>query len=297
MESALKVLFVIGSGRSGSTILDNLLGEIDGVFSGGEIHNLWTKPMEQLRPCGCGRPVDGCPVWSDVAGELNAAWGNERLLDLNREVLDVRRAASLLKGKGDEATEAYAGAAADLYRTLRAVTGARVVVDSTKRPALAALALRVAGIHPYVLHLIRDPRAVAYSWRRSTGLRTHGSIHTTSRWVALNVAAGRVERAYGSAGMRMRYEDFVKEPRRGLEEILSLLDEVTDRVPIEGERTALLGPNHAVAGNPSRFRTGSVSLKEDDEWRTSIGSRDRVLTTGLSLPLLMRYGYRIRSRA
>jgi len=33
-----KVLFITGRGRSGSTILDNLLGQLDGFFSLGQVN-------------------------------------------------------------------------------------------------------------------------------------------------------------------------------------------------------------------------------------------------------------------
>lgn len=45
---SVKVLYVIGWGRSGSTILDNVLGQLDGCFSTGELHYFW----ERQRPAG-----------------------------------------------------------------------------------------------------------------------------------------------------------------------------------------------------------------------------------------------------
>ena len=37
MSERVKVLYIVGMGRSGSTILANSLGEVDGFFSAGEI--------------------------------------------------------------------------------------------------------------------------------------------------------------------------------------------------------------------------------------------------------------------
>ncbi|MBA3432215.1 MAG: hypothetical protein H0U16_12145, partial [Actinobacteria bacterium] len=50
----LKVLFIMGWTRSGSTILDNLLGEVEGFFSTGELHYLWRRGLLEGRLCSCG---------------------------------------------------------------------------------------------------------------------------------------------------------------------------------------------------------------------------------------------------
>jgi hypothetical protein len=56
-----------------------------------------------------------------------------------------------------------------------------------------------------------------------------------------------------------------------------------------------LGGNHTVSGNPSRFSSGSVRLRRDDEWRSKQRLTDRAISTTLSLPLLRRYDYQIGS--
>ena len=62
----VKVLYIAGSGRSGSTILDRILGQLDGFFSVGELCNLWDRGLLAHRKCGCGVPVDQCPTWTGI---------------------------------------------------------------------------------------------------------------------------------------------------------------------------------------------------------------------------------------
>ena len=73
-----------------------------------------------------------------------------------------------------------------------------------------------------------------------------------------------------------------------------LVGEDAEQLPLEGERTALLARNHTVSGNPSRFKTGAVDLREDTEWRARQSRRDRLAVTALAMPLLSRYGYDVR---
>ena len=60
------VLYIAGPGRSGSTLLDLVLGQVDGVVSIGELRNLWYAGFHGAWPCGCGKPVTECPFWSAV---------------------------------------------------------------------------------------------------------------------------------------------------------------------------------------------------------------------------------------
>lgn len=62
----VKVLYMLGLGRSGTTVLDLLLGGIDRFFSVGELQSLWKESIGEGRLCGCGRPVAQCPVWTSV---------------------------------------------------------------------------------------------------------------------------------------------------------------------------------------------------------------------------------------
>jgi hypothetical protein len=312
----VKVLYIIGWGRSGSTIMDNLLGEIDGFVSVGELTYLWQRGLLEGRRCGCGAPVRECELWSEV---LRRAFGAPlppeaepaRVVALQRDISRVRQTWSLVRRspadtQSDGSLAGYVDVAARLYRALAQVTGARVIVDSSKRPSDAALLRLVPGVAPYFVQLVRDPRAVAFSWRRRKAqldrnrpadLVQHGPIDSTLSWVGWNLAAEAIRRRYDPRrSMLLRYEDFVARPRAALVAMAELAGEHPAELPLRGARTARLAPNHTVSGNPSRFKTGTVELREDTQWIGAQRARDRVAVTTLALPLLRRYGYPLRPR-
>jgi hypothetical protein len=90
----------------------------------------------------------------------------------------------------------------------------------------------------------------------------------------------------------MRYEDFVADPRMSLGCILNFVDETRSLLPLQDERTLILRAQHTVSGNPSRFVTGNVELRENQAWKSEMKSSDRMLVTALTWPLLAKYGYR-----
>ena len=51
-----------------------------------------------------------------------------------------------------------------------------------------------------------------------------------------------------------------------------------------------LGPAHGLSGNPSRFKHGDIALRPDDRWREQMSRRDRIVTTAVALPQVLRVG-------
>lgn len=302
------MVYLGGWGRSGTTVLADLLGAHDGVFSGGEIRYLWQRGILGGRLCGCGKPVSGCELWQRVR---TAAYGPDEpdprhVVALQDEVARVRNTPQLLWSRRTRASAAlaeYRALLTRLYQGIAEVTGARVIVDSSKYPSDAAIVAGLTGVEQYLVHVIRDPRAVAYSWQRpktqldlptKPDMVKHSTTNSSLNWVAMNLALERVGHRYGPRRRRLRYESFVDDPAGQVAELLDFLGVPDDGCPFVGRNEATLGTNHTVSGNPSRFSTGTVMLSPDVEYRAHQRAADRRLVTGLTLPVLLRYRYPVR---
>lgn len=119
-----------------------------------------------------------------------------------------------------------------------------------------------------------------------------GPLDATLRWDLLNLGSDAIVRRTGpNRALRMRYEDFIATPREHVEIARILLNEPAGRSPFIDHHTVQLGKNHTIAGNPSRFVTGTLRLEDKREWRQSQTRLDRWITTAVALPFLRRYGY------
>jgi hypothetical protein len=301
----MKLLYVLGRGRSGSTVFANVLGELEGFFSGGEIRCFWDPVVVRESLCGCGAPIRECEVWSHALNRLSdvdieevSAWQHDIVREQQTyKLLRYRRTHSW------RTLERYADVMSRLYNALAEVTGARVIVDSSKRPSYAAFLRSVPGLDPYYVHLVREPRASAYSWlnRRHESSRgggeeviRRGALDATLRWDLLNLGSDAIiRRTSSNRAMRIRYEDFVARPRDHVELARIMLDEKRGDSPFVDDHTVRLGTNHTIAGNPSRFVTGTIHLEDKREWRQAQTRLDRWVTTAVALPFLRRYGYPI----
>jgi hypothetical protein len=177
-----------------------------------------------------------------------------------------------------------------------------VVVETSKRAQDAAVFASLPDFEHFVLHIVRDPRAVVHSWRRAKAFSVKGETRaigtrrlpsTVRRWVANCLSAELLRRELPSSHwLHMRYEAFAENPRRAIADILRLLGE-SGEAPFESDDTVLLHPNHIVAGNPSRFTTGPVKIRLDDAWHHEMSRREQRLVELATLPLMLRYGYAV----
>ena len=301
----VKVIYIAGYGRSGTTLLSIALEQHKDVFGAGEIHELTRNAWRQNAFCSCGEPLQSCSFWSAVA----KTWGKddpaEFLEDYRRrqgrfESLHALAALPLLETAGD--FSAFADETGRLFDIIASKSGKKVIVDSSKLPGRAASLARMASIDLFVVHLIRDGRGVAWSMMKAykpdlkAGLQREikpKSVYRTGlRWAMLNLGAERLKNIVGPQRyLRLRYEDFVRDPESALRRIGEMVEGL-DLAPI-GKAIhggAAARPVHQIAGNRLRMNE-TIRLSMDEAWRADMPSKSRRDFSRLCGWLLQRYGY------
>lgn len=286
--SRVKVVSITGAGRSGSTILDNVLGGVAEGFSVGELRYLWQRGLIEERKCGCSRPIPDCVVWPRI---LDQAFPNgieaQSVADSMKYVRTrYTPAASLrsLRGLYRRRLLPLAEILDALYPAIEAETGARFIIDSSKLPTYTYLLTMVPSVDLRIVHLVRDPRAVAFSRaRRKEQLDTaerrpmtqSRPARSAADWLVWNTTIRRLFGSGPNPYTLLRYEDLIREPTRSVERVLEIADEQgADLSHIRGNEVTL-GSNHTVSGNPGRFQTGAITLSLDEAWRREMTDRDR----------------------
>ena len=310
------VIYIAGTGRSGSTLLASLLGEVEGCFAAGEVRYLWQRGLAERRLCGCGVPVRECPVWKRVlaeSGHLDDPDRVEGVVSLLQRTGRIRNLPAILVGSLRpelDPARSLSGARdraalGDVYAAMAHVTGSRVIVDSSKLPAYANVLAATPGIDLRVVHLIRDPRGAAHSWSsRKTSDRWSCPVpHGADRTGQERGALGRLESG-GRPALRRPAGSLRATPLRGLRRrsarrrsagssrwsewrtpSLPFVDGDEARHLAQPQRRGQSGPpssrlDHSAPGRSLAHRDGAA--------RSASG---RAL---LTLPLLLHYGYTLR---
>jgi hypothetical protein len=301
--SPVTVLYISGYGRSGSTVLGRLLGELPRAAYVGEVNFFWAESVLGDRPCGCGRASADCPLWAKVIDRLGPDLTGRAAAVVAglRASTRLRHGLSALTGPGrrrvGEAAESVIAPLDELYVAVADESDCDVLVDSSKSPAYLQLLSAAPRVQVETIHLLRDPLAAADSWRRpkrepigTAELPRFSLAHSALMWNATNLLAGH-SRTRQPAHATVRYEDLMRDPNASLDAVGRALGRDLSPIGISDDGRAALGVSHSVAGNPSRFGAGVIQLRPDEAWRGRVTRRDRLAVDLLTYPVRRRYGY------
>jgi len=272
---------------------------------------MWLRSVRDDERCGCGQAFSACPFWQQVGRAAFGGWGQldvDRVTRLRAQVDRGRflpqLASARLRSRLQPALDEYVGYYQRTYAAIGQVSGSPVVIDSSKHASLAFCLRSSPGVDLRVVHMVRDSRAVAYSWGKvvdrpdaaGSQMATYKPASAALRWNVQNSALQLLSQL-GTPTLRVRYEDFVQDPAATLSEIAAFAGLPagpdfgflgTDGT---GRWRAELTATHTASGNPMRFTTGQVPIRYDGAWRSAMLAGNRRTVTALTLPLLMRYGY------
>lgn len=300
-QTPVRLIYVAGYGRSGTTLLDIALGEHPAIMGAGEVTTLARHVWDNSEYCACGQPVRDCPSWKAIVERWMEGEPADFLSDYRRAqkrtetLIGIGRWLPLLGWRN------HARRTLKLLRGMAAVSGRPILVDSSKLPGRAFALAAMPGVDLIVVHVVRDGRGVAWSllkgYERSVRdglqreLRPKPLLYTALRWAMVNIATERLCRHVGPArSIRVRYEDFVDDPRGAIGRIVALVGE---RPQIGLAQPVAFEPQHQVAGSRHRMQR-SIEMRADDKWKRDMPLAKQWLFTLLCAPLLRRYGYPLR---
>lgn len=303
MNQKVKVAYIAGWGRSGSTLLDSVLGQTSGFFSGGELFRLWDYGLQRGGICGCGELLTECPVWTAI---YQTAFGGldkldpQMLVDWHTQnvktssIPTVRNTLQTIENSQNPVLfllDAF-------YCSIAETTDSAVIIDSSKHPMYGALLTLLPSVDVYLIHLVRHPNAVVFSWKRkkimpdtNQHFRIRSAAETAFYWDVWNLGISYIQKRVGIKYLRVRYEDFIEFPQRSLQEIYDFLGESVAIMPVDHSRRFQMSVNHTVVGNPMKFKRGTIQLQLDSEWETGLSRGDKRTVSLLTWPLMAHYHY------
>jgi hypothetical protein len=211
-----KVIYVMGAGRSGSSILGVALGNCDGVFYAGELDK-WL-PRRGVSPL---EGEERARFWSAVREQVDAEdlYGYAPVLIERSSMLARPRAlrARLTLGRR------YRAVAAELFAAVARVAGAGWVLDSSHYPLRARELQRAEGIELHLLFLLREPQAVVASLaRKDVPERSYGTLAANAYlWLTYLICTWVFLRQPRARRLLVRHEGFLADPAGTLAAILA----------------------------------------------------------------------------
>lgn len=249
-----RILYIAGYGHSGTTILDILFGSTPGAFSLGEMTHM-VRPGFLEEYCSCNSTLDKCPFWSKVFDQWQAVSGTnwEEYRKLRHAFDNNKTYLRALVGSffPSKAFRRYAYLTEILYDTIHQVSGATVLVDSSKSPARPLVLAHFAKVQ--LLHVRRNFTGVANSEQKDIKVDLAKGLETASPpkalhkvfadWLVTNLFCTLT--SLRLRGRAIRFRKWISNPR-SLQRVVNFSD-----VDLEN---GLFKPAHMLAGNAIRLR-------------------------------------------
>jgi hypothetical protein len=299
----IPVVYILSTGRSGSTLLDLLLGSSENTWTLGEAQMLPWELRENRRPCGCGTPVAECDFWREVLPSISVGEGSYPI-DNFREAHTSAKAFrwsilwSMLLNRKDKnlhaAIQEYGNINARYFSKVRSEATERLnrevrwLVDASK-DIYRLLWLDASGQFDLrVVFLTKSPQAYAYSRIKSADTaRLKMASHATISWTLVNSLAWLVcYQKFRSRFIHVRYHDLASRP----DAYRSCFEEWLD-TPFPAWTPTVIREyvNHGISGGRMRWKDSAIRL--DEAWMHKLSSTEKSITRALSFPVAQALGY------
>lgn len=301
----LRVVYLAGSGHTGSTLLALLADAHPAIASVGEVAikpKIRRRGDAETQKCSCGDVVGACSFWNDVFARVRAQgldltagnWTNDyrfenpllhRLFTRDSSHSPIRR----LRRWAEEYLPIYHRRTRHIDRVnvafVRGVleaTGASVFFDTSKGTPRLARLLAIPSFDVKVVTLVRDVRAYAASARRRGKTATEAA--ETWRKDQLTIRE-LVSTLPPERRTLVRYEDLCQDP----DQILRRLWEFCG-VPAIDPPARVVSNEHHVLGNNMRM-AGPIEVKFDQRWRRDMPPAEASAVLRIAGPLHGEFGY------
>lgn len=240
-----KLVFILGSQRSGTTALEYILSTNSNLFAIGEVRLLenFIKNNAKIKlskgRCTCGKLITRCPFWSRVFNQMECLY-DVKIEDLITNISREEHLRALYESIDHETDE--------------------ILIDSSKNiEYINTLAKALPDWDISIIYIYRDPFQVSLSarkWHKKIGRMRRPQFVSMIRWLRSNFRMRLwLIRHREIKYLVLRYEDFVSDP-------LVNLRKVSDVIGIQGDYSLKLNLRdlHTVAGTPTRFESNEFVL-------------------------------------
>ncbi len=322
-QDPLTIIYIASEVRSGSTLLDHLLGNHPQISSIGEIRNIYSF-LHQGRDgsevgwiCTCGLDLDSCPVWSRTRdnyrqrtgenfGQTEIKIGYPQRARLHHFwvllaiLVPIRSWKESLYKKAfqDQKIRQVGEETLNILHSFAESQGKRMIVDSSKRASqlYALLQSQRDQVRIKAVHLVRDGRAVIYSkMTRAEQYSEFGVrfqlFEAIQAWIYNNLKIQSVFRLLPVGNtIRVRYEDLCRDPKDVIRKICAQLE-----IPFDDRMLKISGEEkHNIGGSPHRFTWDQdTRIRLDDRWKAGLPQRQRLMFSLFAGLLLKYYGYEL----
>jgi len=279
------ILYLLGSGRSGTTLLATILNSTNTISTSGELHQFYTYLLDKSA-CSCGAIVTECEFWKLVINDMNLTPEEIQVYAKKQNNEEGHRyIPSILLGR--KASPDYTLSQEKLFNAISNHTNKHWILDSSKYIGRFLLLNQISSFKLKGIYVVRDVRGVINSFNKQ--VQTPRKPISTIVYYLLTNFFGQLVCWLNKDVIKLKYEDFIDNPHEHIQDIYkNLLGQNYD----EDTLNDIFEIPHIIGGN--RLKSSkTIKIKKDTAWKTTISRPKQVLYYLLCLPFMLLNRYKL----
>lgn len=278
------LIYLLGAGRSGTTIIATVLGRHSQIITIGEMHQFLDHLVEH-RECSCGQALAGCSFWKKIVNKLDM--DSENLISWqqssNSKELHRKVPSLLLSQKGDSKYLEIHETIFDIINN--STLNNEFILDSSKYIARYLLLRKSQKINVKGIYVVRDVRGVISSFKKK--VQTSRSPISTVIYYSLINFFGQIICWTDKNVIKIRYEDFMERPNEVLMKIYEHLNIENENIIVNEYQVP-----HIIGGNRLKHQS-KIVLNKDEKWKENIPRHKQILYYLQAFPFMLMNKYNI----
>jgi len=285
-EKPINLLYLLGAGRSGTTMLTTVLNNHPQIYAVGEMHQFLDYVTEN-KDCSCGSNVSACEFWGPVIDKLDHTLLEEPNTVSFSNNLECHKyiPKHYLKATPNKR---YSALVNMIFNAISQEVDEPWLLDSSKYISRFLLLRKNKRFNVKGIYMVRDVRGVVHSFGKKVQTQK-GPLSAILYYTLINFW-GQLVTTFDRNIIQIRYEDFVNNPDEVLKKLeghvfqenseTTRLDQKTFKIP------------HIIAGNRLRSQKQLV-IKKDLAWKKNISRGKQILYYFLAFPTMFVNRYKV----
>ncbi|MCB0457926.1 MAG: sulfotransferase, partial [Flavobacteriaceae bacterium] len=267
-QEKINLIYLLGAGRSGTTMLATILNTHSKIHTLGEMHQFLDYMLED-KDCSCGKNLSQCDFWGAILQDLDISYlKNKARVDLSNSLEKHYQIPFYLLGKPLNKT--YQKMGDMIFEEVQKKISKPWLLDSSKYISRYLLQRKNKKINLKGIYLIRDVRGVIHSFGKNvqtpkkplSAILYYTLINCWAQWVTF----------FDKRIIKIRYEDFVNDPENTIHKLEAHLFGTTSK--IDNLKNSTFEIPHIIAGNRLRSQK-ELSIKKDLKWKENISRKNQ----------------------
>jgi hypothetical protein len=290
----LKIIYLFGAGRSGTTAIATFLGGHQKIKTLGEMHQFYDH-LRDKKNCSCGESLLNCEFWSNIVLNLPEKIQDEpnefqKLSDKLEyhssipkhftNTVDKKVLLEYLKNQELIFNEIAKNCPAEYYLDSAKYIGRNLSLRKSKNLSIKSI------------YVVRDVRGVINSFSKSVQ-SSRKPLSTIFYYLSVNAVAEIVYLFSSKKNViKIKYEDFTAYPEKTLLKLSEFLAMDFSELISKINKDESFEIGHIIGGNRLK-NDKKITLKNDNQWVSSQSRISQIFYYFAALPFMLFNKYKI----